>query len=69
MSHAVEQQSEAPEWHEAAVTQRNRRWAERVEKLLRGEGDILIVVGALHLVGEDGLPALLRAKGLRVEGP
>ncbi|HEX8569271.1 MAG TPA: TraB/GumN family protein [Caulobacteraceae bacterium] len=27
MSHAVEQQSEAPEWHEAAVTQRNRRWA------------------------------------------
>ncbi|MDH3757332.1 MAG: TraB/GumN family protein, partial [Gammaproteobacteria bacterium] len=28
--------------------------------------DYLVVVGALHLVGEDGLPQLLEQRGVRI---
>ncbi len=52
-----------PELYEAVVVQRNRRWAKRIEALAKDDDDYLVVVGALHLVGEDGLPALLRARG------
>ena len=29
----------------------------------------IAVVGVGHLIGPDGLPAQLRAKGIRVDGP
>ncbi|WP_162823735.1 TraB/GumN family protein [Lysobacter sp. TY2-98] len=48
---------------------RNRAWIPRFEAMLaQGKGhDVLVVVGALHLLGDDGVVALLRAKGYRVE--
>jgi uncharacterized protein len=46
---------------------RNRRWLPQLEALLAGETDTLVVVGALHLVGDIGLVELLRAKGYSVE--
>lgn len=48
---------------------RNRAWVPRLEALLaRGKGhDVMVVVGALHLLGDDGVVHLLRAKGYRVE--
>lgn len=52
-----------PELYEALVTERNRRWARRIAGLADDRQDYLVVVGALHLVGEDGLPALLEAAG------
>lgn len=55
------------------LTTRNRAWVAPVEALLAREGeDVLIVVGAGHLVGPDSLPALLAARGYavtRVETP
>jgi hypothetical protein len=67
---AVEAQAAAsPGVHDRLVAQRNRRWAEKVAAYLEGSEDVLVVVGAAHLVGPQGLPALLRARGLRVEGP
>lgn len=48
------------------VLDRNRRWVGPVAALLDAEGDSLVVVGALHLVGEAGLPALLEARGYEV---
>lgn len=48
---------------------RNRAWLPKLQALLDGErsDDTLVVVGSMHLLGEDGLVALLRAKGYRVE--
>lgn len=53
------------------LTRRNRAWVAPVEALLAREGaDVLVVVGAAHLVGPDSLVALLAARGhdvVRVE--
>ena len=52
------------------LVDRNRRFAARIEEMLRsGSGRVFVVVGAGHLIGPDGVPALLRHDGLRVEGP
>jgi len=56
-----------PGLYRALVTDRNKRWMPQLEKLLREKRDYLVVVGALHLVGEDGLLALLRRDGLKAE--
>jgi uncharacterized protein YbaP (TraB family) len=52
-----------PELYDALLVKRNRRWAESIAALAEETDDYLVVVGALHLVGEDGLPALLEARG------
>ncbi len=56
-----------PELAETLIYRRNERWAGQVEEMLDGDEDVLLVVGAMHLVGDRGLPALLKARGLRVE--
>jgi uncharacterized protein YbaP (TraB family) len=55
-----------PELEEQLITARNERWAGLVGDMLEQDGDILLVVGALHLVGDRGLPALLRKRGFEV---
>ncbi len=52
-----------PELFEKLVTDRNRRWLPALVEQLSGDGDALVVVGALHLVGDQGLVELLRAEG------
>jgi uncharacterized protein YbaP (TraB family) len=59
----------APKLYERLVTARNRRWADRIERLLAGSESAFIVVGVGHLVGPEGVPALLRRRGVTVEGP
>jgi len=53
-------------FHEAAVTSRNRRMAERMVPLL-DEGGWFIAVGALHLPSQTGILELLEARGYKVE--
>lgn len=57
---------ELPELQTALVSSRNRRWAAKLEALLEGSGRYLVVVGALHLVGEDSVIELLSAHGFDV---
>jgi uncharacterized protein len=59
----------APKSYRALVVDRNRAWSEIIAKRLAGSGRTVMVVGAGHLVGPDSLPGMLRARGLRVEGP
>lgn len=49
------------------LSQRNQAWLQGIEARLRRPDDTMVVVGALHLLGEDGLVALLRQRGLVVE--
>jgi len=55
------------ELNKALVIDRNARWVDRIEDLLDDQDDYLIIVGALHLVGEGGVPERLRSEGHDVQ--
>lgn len=55
-----------PELAQALLAQRNAAWAAKIENLLSAPDRPLIAVGAGHLLGKDGLPALLEARGYTV---
>jgi uncharacterized protein YbaP (TraB family) len=62
-----EMQAENPAMYEAFLRRRNRAWADTLASEMAGSGVELVNVGALHMVGPDGLPALLAARGFKVE--
>jgi uncharacterized protein len=51
---------------ELIVTRRNLAWHDEIQAMFAVPGTTLVVVGALHLVGPEGLPALLEAAGFSV---
>jgi uncharacterized protein YbaP (TraB family) len=54
---------EFPELYRALVTQRNVRWLPQIQSFLKDNHDYMVVVGALHLVGRDGLLELMHRAG------
>ena len=56
-----------PELYKTLVVDRNQAWVEKIKGLTAQKDDYLVVVGALHLVGEDGVPALLSEHGISVD--
>jgi len=55
-----------PALYEALLKRRNLDWADQLAHAMHGSGVELVNVGALHLVGDDGLPALMAARGYTV---
>lgn len=55
-----------PELADVLIYDRNAAWADQVDEMLKGDEDVLLVVGAMHLVGDRGLPALLEERGYTV---
>jgi len=55
-----------PELRQALLVARNEAWAERIAALLDEGSRPFVAVGAAHIVGEDGLAAMLAAEGARV---
>jgi len=55
-----------PALYKPLVSDRNQRWMPQLEELLHGKDNALVVVGALHLVGEGGLLELLHKKGYAI---
>jgi uncharacterized protein YbaP (TraB family) len=53
----------APGLYDELLGARNRRWLPKIEALLQADHDVLVVVGALHFVGHDGLLELLTKAG------
>lgn len=56
-----------PELYQSLLVQRNNRWLPQLEALLKTPDIEYVLVGALHLVGDDGLLSLFRQKGYKVE--
>lgn len=59
-------QEQTPVLYQRIHRDRNRRWVPQIRQYLQSDRNVLIVVGAMHFVGEDGLIAMLRAQGVRV---
>ena len=55
-----------PEMNARLLVERNRTWLPIIEALFARPKPAFVVVGAAHLVGSDGLVALLRSKGYTV---
>jgi uncharacterized protein YbaP (TraB family) len=60
---------EYPDLYQSINVDRNHAWLPQVQAMLDDEAsdETMVVVGALHLLGDDGLVQLLRKKGYRVE--
>jgi uncharacterized protein len=55
-----------PALYEALLANRNQAWLGPIVALLEQNRKPLVAVGAGHMLGPDGLPALLAARGYRV---
>lgn len=58
-------EKEDAEWNERLLGDRNRAWIPKLEAYF-GEGQAFVAVGAGHMMGSDGVVALLRARGYQV---
>jgi hypothetical protein len=57
-----------PTLYDVLLKRRNLAWADKLTtEMAANPGVELVNVGALHMVGKDGLPALLAARGFEVE--
>ena len=66
---AADMKREYPALYQRINVERNQAWLPRLAGMLddSSSDDTLVVVGAMHLLGDDGVVALLEAKGYRVE--
>lgn len=62
-----EMRREFPLIYRQLLADRNKKWVPRIEAMLNNPATELVLVGALHLVGSDGVLALLRARGYTIE--
>lgn len=66
---AADMKRDYPRLYQRINVARNDAWVPRIEQRLKatGKDDTLVVVGALHLLGSDGVVEKLRARGYKVE--
>jgi uncharacterized protein YbaP (TraB family) len=60
-------QKERPELYQSLIRGRNYAWVEILDERMTRPGIVMVNVGALHMVGPDGLPDQLKARGFKVE--
>ena len=56
--------TDSPQLYQRLFAERNCRWAKVIVGLLAEDKRVVVVVGMDHMLGAEGLPALLRARGL-----
>ena len=60
-------QEQFPALYQSLLVERNRSWLPQIETMLQDQSIELVLVGAGHLVGEDGLLQQLKDQGYGVE--
>lgn len=58
-----------PALRQRVLNDRHQKWLPQIERMIADGRTHVIIVGAVHLVGPDSVVAMLRAKGVKVEGP
>ena len=58
---------EHPDTYDRIVVQRNKKWVSQIENLIGKDDDVLVIVGAGHLVGAESILDLLKQKGYKAE--
>ncbi|HEY7976754.1 MAG TPA: TraB/GumN family protein [Rhizomicrobium sp.] len=58
-----------PKMEKALFEDRNAKWVAKISAMLNESHTYFITVGAGHLAGPKGVPAMLRARGFKVDGP
>jgi uncharacterized protein YbaP (TraB family) len=56
-----------PKIYQSLLVERNNNWMGKIEKLLAHPEEKFILVGALHLIGQDGLLQQLKNRGYQVQ--
>jgi uncharacterized protein YbaP (TraB family) len=59
--------AESEELYDSLLVERNLNWLPIIEQMFSQDGNEFVLVGAAHLVGDDGLLSMLQAKGYQVE--
>ena len=65
----IPQKTDSPTTYQRFRIDRVRRWADQIIRIAQGDKSALALVEVVNLVGPDGLPTVLRKRGLTVEGP
>lgn len=60
-------QKQFPTLYQTMLADRNRAWLDDIDRLMQNQEKEFILVGALHMAGEDGLIAELKRKGFTLE--
>ena len=55
-----------PDLFQILVVKRNQKFTTQIQDLLKGDGVSFVAIGAGHLVGKDGVPAMLEKQGFKV---
>ena len=60
-------QRDLPTFAERLIAGRNRNWIAKIERYIRDRRTYFVVAGAAHMGGPNGVLALLRQRGYRIE--
>jgi len=55
-----------PQLYSMLIVDRNKKWMKKIEDLINGGSDAMIIVGVGHLAGKDSVVDLLRRRGFKV---
>jgi uncharacterized protein YbaP (TraB family) len=56
----------APAFYESIFVTRNLDWCDKIAEIMQGSGTSFVAVGAGHLIGDKGVPAILAERGFQV---